>query len=77
MSKQSLAEILADQLDQIDEIGGSERHLLAQTIGREPMKRSFKAKGANLLDRWIAATGKAKAPATKALAANCASCRQA
>ena len=69
MSKQSLAEILADQLDQIDEIGGSERHLLAQTIGRDAYDALVsKAKGANLLDRWIAATGKAKAPATKALA---------
>ena len=69
MSKQSLAEILADQLEQIDEIGGPERHLLAQTIGRDAYDALVtKAKGANLLDRWIAATGKAKAPATKALA---------
>ncbi len=69
MSKQSLAEILADQLEQIDEIGGPERHLLAQTIGRDAYDALVtKAKGANLLARWIAATGKAKAPATKALA---------
>ena len=32
--KQDLGELLRQALDDIDEIGGSERHLLAQTIGR-------------------------------------------
>jgi hypothetical protein len=69
MSKQSLAEILADQLDQIDELGGPERHQLAQVIGRETYDAMIaKPKTADLVDRWLDATGKAKGAATKTLA---------
>lgn len=69
MSKQSLGEILAEQLDAIEEVGGPERHLLVQTIGRDAYDALIsKAKGANLLDRWLNATGKAKGLATRALA---------
>jgi hypothetical protein len=68
MSKQSLAEILAEQLDQIDEIGGSERHQLAQVIGRDAYDAMLsKPKTAAVIDRWLDATGKAKGAATKAL----------
>jgi hypothetical protein len=68
MSKQSLAEILADQLDQIDELGGPERHQLAQVIGRDAYDAMIaKPKTAALVDRWLDATGKAKGAATKAL----------
>ena len=68
MSKQSLAEILADQLDQIDELGGPERHQLVQVIGRDAYEALItKPKGADVVSRWLDASGKAKAPATKAL----------
>ena len=68
MSKQSLAEILAEQLDQIEELGGPERHQLAQVIGRETYDAMMsKPKTADLVDRWETASGKAKGPATKAL----------
>ena len=67
--KQDLGELLRQALDDIDEIGGSERHLLAQTIGRPTYDALVsKAKGETLVGRWIDATGKAKAPATRALA---------
>ena len=69
MSKQSLAEILADQLDQIDELGGPERHQLVQVIGRDAYEALItKPKGADVVSRWLGASGKAKAPATRALA---------
>ena len=69
MSKQSLAEILADQLDQIDELGGPERHQLVQVIGRDAYESLIaKPKGADVVTRWLGASGKAKGPATRALA---------
>ena len=69
MNKQGLDELLQQALDDIDEVGGRERHLLVQTIGRPTYDKLIsKPKGADLVDRWLSATGKAKAPATKALA---------
>ena len=66
--KQDLSELLQKALDDIDEIGGSERHLLAQTIGKPTYdKLVSKPRTADLIDRWLSAGPKAKPAATKAL----------
>jgi hypothetical protein len=66
--KQELGELLQTALSEIDEAGGRERHLLSQTIGKPVYEKLLsKSKTSDLLDRWLAATGKAKGPATKAL----------
>lgn len=65
---QSLAEILEDQLDQIDEVGGSERHRLSQVIGRDAYDALIsKARGADVVDRWKNASAKTKPAAIRAL----------
>ena len=67
--KQDLGELLREALDDIDEVGGRERHLLRETIGAPTYDRLIsKPRTADLVDRWLSATGKAKAPATKTLA---------
>ena len=69
--KQDLSDLLQKALDDIDEIGGSERHLLAQTIGQPTYdKLVSKPRTADLIDRWLSAGPKAKPAATKALC-NC------
>ena len=69
MPKQDLGELLKEALDAIDESGGEERHLLAQTIGRDVYDKLIsKPRTENLIHRWLNATGRAKRPATKALA---------
>jgi hypothetical protein len=63
-----LGKLLLQALDDIDEVGGPERHQLVQVIGRDAYEALIaKPKGADVVSRWIDATGKAKAPATKAL----------
>ena len=67
--KQSLGEMLQQALDAIDEVGGPERHQLVQVIGRDAYEALIaKPKGADVVSRWLDASGKAKAPATRALA---------
>lgn len=64
-----LSELLLSALNEIDAAGGREKHLLMQTIGRPAFdKMMSKPKTADLIDRWLSATGKAKPAATRALA---------
>ena len=54
MADESLAEILIRCLNEIDEIGGEERHLLAQTIGRDAYDHMMsKQRTADLIDKWL------------------------
>ena len=49
-----LADILIRCLNEIDEVGGSERHLLRETIGADAYNALIsKAKGEDLLHRWL------------------------
>ena len=65
----TLGDILIRCLNEIDEVGGSERHLLRETIGADAYNALIsKAKGENLLHRWLNASPKTKPVATKALA---------
>jgi hypothetical protein len=66
--KQSIGEILAQALSEIEDIGGRDRHQLSQLIGRDTYDRLVaSAKGSALLDRWEAASAKTKPAAVKAL----------
>jgi hypothetical protein len=66
---QDLSELLQRALSDIDEVGGSERHLLRQVIGKDAYDGMMsRERSADLIDRWLNACGKAKPAATKALA---------
>ena len=67
--EQSLDELLRQALDDIDEVGGRERHLLRETIGAPTYDKLIsKPRTADLVDRWLSASAKAKGAATKTLA---------
>jgi hypothetical protein len=58
----------AKRLDDIDEGGGRERHLLRETIGKPTYDKLIsKPKTAAIVEQWEAASTKTKPAATKAL----------
>jgi hypothetical protein len=68
VEKRPIGAILQEALEAIEEVGGPDRHMLREVIGKPAYEKLIsKAKGADLIDRWLNATGKAKGPATKAL----------
>jgi hypothetical protein len=66
--KQDLSELLLAALNNIEEMGGPERAQLAEIVGRPAYDRlTSGTRGADLVERWVAAGGKTKPAATKAL----------
>jgi hypothetical protein len=69
IDKNSLAFILSRAVAEIDELGGRERHRLAQTLGRENYDKLMqKPAVARAIDGWLSASPKTKAAAGKVLA---------
>jgi hypothetical protein len=63
--KQPLGEILLEKLEAIDDVGGNERYQLRELIGKSAYDRLLsKERTANLVDRWVNASTKAKPAAT-------------
>src|SRR5690348_7480645 len=66
---QALSELLVKALNDVEAMGGPERARLADVIGRPAFDRlTSGTRGADLVERWVAAGGKTKLAATKALA---------
>lgn len=66
--QQDLSELLQQALDAVNEAGGTEKHRLLQVIGKPAFDRMMsKPKTADLIDRWLDASSKAKPAATRAL----------
>ena len=66
--KQDLGELLREALEGIEAIGSADRARLADLVGRDTYDKLIsKPRGADLVDRWEAASAKTKPAAIKAL----------
>jgi hypothetical protein len=67
--KRHIGEILAERLQEIDDVGGNERFQLRELVGKKVYDAMMaKQRTSDLISRWLSAGPKTKVAATRALA---------